>query len=113
MALDIAKELFLEEELIIEVVIPSQIAPLPKADLLAVKARCSRFIILEEGTERFGWGAEIIALFHKSEENSTPFEVVRLASLDSIIPNSFTGEQLILPNKRKLTDIVRSLSGKR
>lgn len=108
LAMEAARSLFIEDELIAEVVCFSQIAPLPEADLARVAAGSDKFLTLEEGTKRWGWGAEILAQLTECRKHNR-FSAQRCAALNTIIPNSKAGEDKVLPSLEKILAAARQL----
>jgi 2-oxoisovalerate dehydrogenase E1 component len=108
MAMEAARSLFREYEILAEVVVPSQLAPLPTADLSAAVARSKALLIMEEGTERAGFGAEVIANLSclgllKGKR------VARCAALDTVIPNNAELERAVLPSLERLIRLAREV----
>lgn len=104
LAMDVAKKYYVEQELVIEVVVPAQISPLAKEDLLSRVRGTNKVIVLEEGGQRNGWGAEISALL--AEGCDGHFKFRRCAAKDTIIPNSKEGEVLVLPNFKDCCETI-------
>lgn len=108
LAMEAAKALFVEDELIAEIVCFSQIAPVPESDLKLCASGSDKFLTLEEGTKRWGWGAEILAQLTEFRKHSS-FSAVRCSALNTIIPNSKTGEDKVLPSLEKILAAARQL----
>jgi 2-oxoisovalerate dehydrogenase E1 component len=104
-ALDAARQVFERYEMAVDVVVFSEISPLPAAELEFVSSRASRFVTLEEGNLRSGWGAEIIARLVEMRGHEK-IVVRRCASKNTIIPNSAEGESAVLPSTNKLLRIL-------
>ncbi len=100
LALLAALELALEHELFAEVVVPSQLSPLPTAELLPSLAASRRLLVAEEGTLTAGWGAEVVARLMDLAD--FPFASARVAAKDSIIPTSRILEDAMLPQPADL-----------
>lgn len=91
-----------KEEIRITVCIPEQIKPFP-IDVLTRAARESgRVLILEEGTEKYGWASELTTQLHQRLWNQLAKPIERLASLDTVIPAARPLEQLYLPTIEKI-----------
>jgi len=56
-----ARRLLDEEELAVEIVVPSLLAPLPRATLIGTLLRRQRIVSVEESHHEFGVGAELLA----------------------------------------------------
>ena len=107
LAMEVAKEIYIEEEIVVKVVIPSQIAPLPKTDLREALIGCRKLVVLEEGTERNGWGAEVGAFI--AEDSKEKIHFGRCAAQNTIIPNSKTGEEAVLPNRQSCYAAIKDV----
>ncbi len=109
LAMEAALALFSEDEIVCDVVVPTQLAPLPEVDLAHAIKRSSALVVLEEGTERSGFGAEVIAKLACSGALAGK-RAARCAALDTIIPNSFALEQQVLPSVERLMSRVRAIN---
>ena len=94
-ALEAARRLMLEEELLADVVVPTQIAPLDHGELVDQLRGCRRVVTLEEGTLRAGWGAEVVAGCA-----ACPGErrYLRIAAADCPLPTNLELERRLLPS---------------
>ena len=94
-ALEAARRLMLEEELMADVVVPTQIAPLDHGELVDQLRGCRRVVTLEEGTLRAGWGAEVVAGCA-----ACPGErrYLRIAAADCPLPTNLELERRLLPS---------------
>ena len=59
-ALQAAKEILIENEVMCEVVVFSHVKPFDTIPVLDSLQRTRNLLVLEEGTENFGWGREVI-----------------------------------------------------
>lgn len=107
-AMDAAQRLFLDDERIVDIVIPSCIAPTPVADLAQAIAGTPVILALEEGTRRNGVMAEWIAALHE-EMGIGSRKVIRVATPDTIIPNDSRLEADLLPSAKKIVAALRGL----
>jgi 2-oxoisovalerate dehydrogenase E1 component len=106
MAMKAAREVFMADEIATDVIVVSQLAPLPIDDLRASLRACGRIAILEEGTRRCGWGAEVIASLNEVQETAGR-KFLRHASADTIIPASPSAELQVLPSLPRLLTEIR------
>jgi 2-oxoisovalerate dehydrogenase E1 component len=106
-AIEAARTLFEAHELIVDVVVPSQLAPVPISDLLASTAGTRVTTVVEEGTRRWGYGAEVLACLAEHAGPGGP-RLVRVAAPDTIVPNSAAAEKQVLPGE---AEIVAALAG--
>lgn len=104
-AMEVAQKLYMEEELAVEVVVPAQISPLPQKDILRFLGNCRKIVVLEEGTQRNGWGAELSALLQEKCDGKLSFR--RCSAHNTIIPNSASGERAVLPDVRACYELVK------
>lgn len=105
------QELAYTHEVFVELVAPSQLAPLaasgwlqrhdPLAPLYASLQRTGRLLAIEEGNLSFGWGAEILA---RSIEQLPLRSAGRVAALDMPIPAAGPLEAAVLPAKEQIIE---------
>jgi 2-oxoisovalerate dehydrogenase E1 component len=108
MAMEAALNLFHEDEIVCDVVVPSQLSPLPESDLAKALVQPNKIVVLEEGTERAGFGAELIAGLSCTGALRDK-RVARCAALDTIIPSNVNLEKQVLPSVNRLIGVVRGL----
>ncbi|WP_136661018.1 alpha-ketoacid dehydrogenase subunit alpha/beta [Nitratireductor sp. XY-223] len=96
---EVAEELEREEEIAVEIVLPSLIAPLPRQTLSDALAGRSRIIIAEESPTEFGVGAEIAATLAESGYVG----LLRRVGAPSVpIPSARSLEEQVLPGRDRL-----------
>ncbi len=97
-----AARLAYEHEIFTEIIVPTQLAPVDDAAILASARRTGRLLTVEEGTLTLGWGAEIAA---RAAEALGPSlrAVRRLAAADLPIPAALPLEEAHLP---QVDDII-------
>ena len=94
-AMELAYDLFMNEEIITEIFAPSLISPFD-VNCIINSLTSNRLIVIEEGYKNSGWGSEIIAQF---AEEGYSFDVIqRFASQNYPIPASKSLESLVLPS---------------
>lgn len=93
------KELFVEEEISCEVVIPSCIKPLSVAPIINSVHKSGRLVVVEEGTLENGWGAEVAAKIQELSFKSLESPITRVAAKDLPIANTKSIENETLPQK--------------
>lgn len=103
-AVEAAKELMMNEEISVDVIVLTQIAPLPIKDLKEILENGSKVIFVEEGNKTGGIGAEFISTMI---ENNFSNSFYRIASLDIPIPNGIILEQQMVPNKETIIEFVK------
>lgn len=108
MAIDSAKTLFREDELLVDVVVTSQLAPLPLASLVGHLSHANAVVVLEEGSERAGFGAEAIAALTCAGALGNR-RAARCAACDTVIPANANLERQVLPSVERLVQIARKV----
>lgn len=99
LALAAALERFEVAEEVVDVVIMSQLSPVPVEALAAAVGMTSRVLTLEEGGLTGGWGGEVGAILAARQRG---VRLGRCAAVDGIIPNSASGEAAALPDLSKV-----------
>lgn len=106
--LEASDALMLEEETLVDVVVLSQLSPLPTQDLKAIIPSDAKLMVVEEGTKTAGIGAEIIA---SCVEHSIGSSYSRVATPDIPIPNGIVLESQIIPDKEKIKAEIKKVLG--
>ncbi len=99
-------QLFDEDELLVEYVVVSQLAPLRIEPILESVRRTKRLVVLEEGTEPWGFGAEVVA---RAAETLGPElrGAARVAAHHLPIPNARPMEDAVLPDAARVVAAAR------
>ncbi len=97
-------DLMMSEEIQMDVIIISQLSPIPIKDIMEAVHINVPIITVEEGTTTAGVGAEIIT---KCAENGISGRYYRIASPDMPIPNGIVLEEQIVPDKKIITQRVK------
>ncbi len=109
LARDALTRLAFEHEIFCELVVPTQLAPLPASGalppaLLASLQHSRRLLTIEEGTYSLGWGAEQLA--RAAQHFGSRLQAARrLAAAEQPIPAARNLEEAALPN---VEDIIRA-----
>jgi len=106
MVFSAVKEIFLDEEITCEVVIPAFIKPLQLDAIVASANRSGKVLIVEEGHYSWGWGAEVAAQIMQHCFANLRLPVSRLAARDQLIPCSKALEDTVLPQQK---DVILEL----
>jgi len=101
-----AMNLFLGEEILVEVLIPSLIKPFPIEDILPSVRKSGRVVVVEEGTKTAGWGAELASQISVKVFDYLIRPIERIGAKEFPIPSSKPLEDQVLP---QIEDIERSL----
>lgn len=104
LALQSMLQLAYEYELIIELIVPTQLAPFELDAILDSTERTQRLLAIEEGTISLGWGAEVLAQAAQ-RLGGRLLVAQRVAGLDLPIPSSAPLEAAMLPGVEKLVSI--------
>lgn len=101
-----ARRLREEEELRVDIVVPSLLAPLPRATLLAALAHAQRIVVVEESHHEFGFAAELLASL---AEGGHPGCVRRLGASPVPIAAARSLEAMQLVDEAMIVDTVAEL----
>lgn len=93
-AIQASEELMMQFELQIDIIVLSQLSPIPILDLKGISD--VPIFTVEEGTYTAGIGAELISVFAENKLGKT---FHRIATPDIPIPNGIVLENQIIPNK--------------
>jgi 2-oxoisovalerate dehydrogenase E1 component len=102
MLMDVEKaveQLFVEHELIVEIICPTQIFPLQLAAMAPLAQRSGRLLFVEEGHGFCGYGSELMAAFY---EEDPKLKMRRLYSRPQHIPAAKTIELAVLPGVERM-----------
>ncbi|MDA4846582.1 alpha-ketoacid dehydrogenase subunit alpha/beta [Hoeflea poritis] len=95
----VAEELEREEELSVEIILPSLIAPLPRNTLIAALSDRPRIVLAEESPTEFGVGAEIAASLAEAGFDG---HILRVGPPPVPIPSARSLEEQVLPDRDRL-----------
>jgi len=108
-AVKAAMNIFLDEEILVEVIIPSLIKPFPLEDVLTSATESGRIIIAEEGVKTSGWGAELASQISENIFDYWKKRIVRIGSKEFPIPSSRPLEDWVLPQIHDIEAAIRNL----
>lgn len=111
LAMEAAHSLFLEEEILVDLLLPGVIKPVPVSDFLASVRRSGKVVVAEEGPVAGGWGAEAASLIHERAFGDLRAPVRRVGAPDHPIPSARPMEDETLVQVSDLVAVVRSLYG--
>ncbi len=109
LALKAAEEVYLRDETLINILVPSSIRPIHEEFILDEVKKCGKVIVLEEGNKIGGWGAEVISIIQQRLEY-LDCSIKRLGSEDLPIPSSGLMELEVLPSVDKIINTVNSIN---
>lgn len=104
--MEISLEFMLREEIQIDVIVVSQLSPVPIHDLCQLVSDTQMIGTVEEGTGCAGWGAEITAALQEAMPGKKYF---RVAAEDLPIPNGIILEEQMSCSREKLITKIRSV----
>ncbi len=74
---------------------------MPIDDIAEIAKLSAATIVLEEGVESFGWGAEVASSL--AEHLSPQHKITRIGATNSVIPAARHLENLVLPTTESIT----------
>ena len=99
-----------DEEIRVEAVVPAVLDRVPVAALARSAAVSRRLLVMEEGTESFGWGAEVSARVSHELWGRLDRPVERFAARDMILPSAPALEAAVLRTRPELEDAIVELA---
>ncbi|HUV26977.1 MAG TPA: transketolase C-terminal domain-containing protein, partial [Anaerolineales bacterium] len=103
-----ALRLAYEDEIIIDIIVFSQLLPINNYPIFNSIRNSHRLLIVEEGTVTSGWGAEVIASCIEKFGHEI-HQARRVASLDVPIPASSLLERELLPDIEDIIQAVKKM----
>jgi 2-oxoisovalerate dehydrogenase E1 component len=98
-------EIFIETDLIPELIIPTLISDLP-VDLIVISvAETGKLVVIEEGSTVGGIGSEVISSV--AEFSGMGFRSKRISALPVPIPSVKSLENIVIPNKERIIEEIR------
>ncbi|WP_327004388.1 hypothetical protein OHA72_56700 [Dactylosporangium sp. NBC_01737] len=98
-------------ELACQVVVPFQLHPFDVAPLLDLAAGAEQVTVAEESTPGGTWGDEVAADLHERAWGRLRRPVLRLTSLDSVIPAAVHLERRVLLQDTTIHDQIKEAVG--
>ena len=112
LAAEAAEHLLIEEEVACDLLVPSQVVPLPLDDLLAPVLAAGRALVVEEGVKAWGWGAEVAAALYEAAGPALAGGAIgRVGARPFPIPGSRPLEEAVLPQTRDVVAAALALVG--
>jgi len=106
--LDAIKEVFINEEIVTNVVAPSLIKPIDIDTIIIEDCLSSKILIVEESVVYGGWGSELLSQIHEINNQSRTI-VNRIGAKEFVIPCSMPLEKMILPQKEDIYNAIIKL----
>ncbi len=91
-----------EEEVHVIACFPGQLSPLKPTTILECVQETGRVVIVEEGTEPFGWGAEVAARIYEATGNVLKVPVRRVGAANTVIPAAKALEDMVLVSQQSI-----------
>ena len=107
-ALEASRRLFERYEWVVDVVVPSALAPLDVDALVRALGSNYPIVVAEEGTLRSGFGAEVVAALADCRALAGR-AIRRVAMPDTIVPNNSALERELLPDAGHIVDVLCTL----
>lgn len=98
-----------QEEIRVAACLPSLVSSIPLSIASHDIRQSGRVIVIEEGTEPFGWSAEISSVIYEKLGNFLKKPIIRVTALDHAIPSSRCLEQFMLPNMAQLEKAIEEV----
>ena len=109
LAAEAAIDSLMEEEINVQVLVCSQIRPIPVDVICSQASKIGKVIILEEGPKVGGWGAEAACIIMEKSFESLKSPLIRIGAMDNPIPASLPLEELVLPSLSKVKNAILRL----
>lgn len=103
-----ALRLAYEDEIFVEVIVPTRLSPIACQTILDSVRGTGRLLTVEEGGLTLGWGAEVLARLAETP-GLRLHQARRLAAMDLPIPASGPLEEAILPGVTEIVKTARSM----
>jgi len=105
--LEAARELFLEHEIGVQIVVPERLYPFRPGPIVELAGSIGRVFVVEEGVPGGGWGAEVASVLHRRLWGRLTRPVEPIQSADSIIPTAIHLEHRVLVQAEDIYRRVR------
>jgi 2-oxoisovalerate dehydrogenase E1 component len=100
------RELFIEEEIIVDIVVPSLISPIDYSEIADSVKKTKNLVIIEEGSGIASWGSELVS---RLNEDRVVIEKLTRFSNNNIIPSALKVELKNLPTKVNIKQLIKSI----
>ena len=108
-AVSAAEKKMIQDESSIQVIIPSQIKPLPEKDILDSINNSKNILIVEEGPKYAGWGSEVSCSIYENSNIKYERLIKRIGAAEIPIPSSSTLEKTILPQEDDILNVLNEI----
>ncbi len=107
LAREAMRNLAYEKEIFCELIVPTQISPFKLESVYESASQTKRVLVIEEGSQTMGWGAEVSARLH--EDIPSNIKVGRIGALEMPIPAAIRLEAAVLPSVEKIMNMALAL----
>ena len=104
-----AAERLAEEGISIEVIDPRTLVPLDEEMILASVRKTGRLMVVHEGYERCGFGAEVAALVAEKAIEYLDAPIARIAGRNVPVPFAPKLESFVIPTEERIAEAARRL----
>jgi pyruvate/2-oxoglutarate/acetoin dehydrogenase E1 component len=111
LALDAARDLE-KEGIFAEVIDPRTLVPLDEDTILESVHKTNRLVVVNEGVERCGWAAELVALVQKKGFTDLDAPIERVCSRNVVLPFQPDLERYVLPSSDEIIRAVKVSLGR-
>jgi len=105
--LPVMKRLAVQDEIFVELLVPSRIAPVDFAPIERSLEKTGTLVIVEEGGAGWSWGSEIASTVQNRFFGRLKVPVTCVTSESGIVPSARDLEERMLVNEKKVEDAVR------
>lgn len=106
LAIEASFNVFMQEEINVDIIIPSLIKPFPIADIQKSCNLTGKVIIVEEGVYTSGWGAELGSQIYETAFYNLTKPIKRIGAKNFPIPNSKPLEEKMLPQVSDIEEAI-------
>jgi pyruvate/2-oxoglutarate/acetoin dehydrogenase E1 component len=100
-AYEAAKNIFINEEINADVLIPSLVKPIQEDLIAYAKTNYEKILIVEESVKYAGWGAELSVQIYE-EHSAGNIKIKRIGAKSFVVPGSKVLEDFVLPNSKDI-----------
>ena len=110
LSLEAAKELQ-KEGISAEIIDPRTLVPLDNESILESVHKTNHLVVVNEGVERCGWAAEVIAIVQKNGFSDLDAPIERICTRNTVLPFQPDLEKYVLPSKDDIIKAVKATLG--
>jgi pyruvate/2-oxoglutarate/acetoin dehydrogenase E1 component len=107
-----AADVLQKENISIEVIDPRTLVPLDIERILESVHKTNRLVVVNEGVERCGWAAEVVAEVQKRGFTDLDAAIERVCTRNTVLPFQTDLEKYVLPSTDDIVKAVKTTLGK-